>query len=49
MKIKAGSLRRSTKLINPQAGSPRKKEKVLKTVKLEMKKLQWTSQKYKGS
>ena len=50
MKLKAGSLKRSSKLINPYPDSSRKKESGLKSTKLEMKnKLQWTSQKYKGS
>ena len=50
MKTKVGSLKRSTKLINPQPDLSRKKERGLKTIKLEMKKekLQKTSQKYNG-
>ena len=47
MKQKAGSLKKSTRLINPQPDLARKKERGLK---LKMKKkLQQTSQKYKGS
>ena len=47
---KVGSLRRETKLTNLQPDSSRKKEKRLKSTKLEMKKerLQKTMQKYKG-
>ena len=50
-KLKAGSLKRSTKLINPYPDSLRKKERGCKSIKLEMKTetLQWTSQKYKVS
>ena len=46
---KVGSLRRETKLTNLQPDSSRKKEKRLKSTKLEMKKerLQKTMQKYK--
>ena len=51
MKQKAGSLKRSTKLINPQPDLSRKKGKGLKSIILEMKadKLQLNPQKYKGS
>ena len=51
MKGKAGSLKRSTKLINSQPDLARKKERGLKLIKLEMKKekLQQTSQKWKES
>ena len=51
VKLKVGFLKRSTKLINPQPDFLRKKQRGLKSIKLEMKKekLQWTSQKYKGS
>ena len=51
MKLKGGSLKRSIKLINPQPDSSRKGVRGLKSIKLKMKKekLQWTSQKYKGS
>ena len=51
MKLKSGSLERSIKLINPEPDLSRKKVRRLKSIKLEMKKekLQWTSQKYKGS
>ena len=38
MKQKGGSLKRSTKLINPQPDLARKKERGLKSMKLEMKK-----------
>ena len=38
MKRKAGSLKRSTKLINPQPDFSNKKERGLKSIKLEMKK-----------
>ena len=38
MKQKAGSLKRSTKLINPQPDLSSKKERGLKSIKLEMKK-----------
>ena len=38
MKLKPGSLKRSTKLINPQPDFSRKKERGLKSIKLEMKK-----------
>ena len=49
MKQKAGSLKRSTKLINAQPESSRKKERE-DSIQLEMKKekLQWISQKHKG-
>ena len=36
MKQKAGSLKRPTKLINPQPEKKKKKERGLKSVKLEM-------------
>ena len=49
MKLKAGSLKRSIKLINPQPDSSRKKERGLKSKLVMKKKLQLTSQKYKGS
>ena len=51
MKPKAGSLKSSTKLINPQPDSSRKKEREFKSIQLEMKKekLQQTPQKDKGS
>ena len=38
MKQKAGSLKRSTKLKNPYPDSSRKKQRGLKSIKLEMKK-----------
>ena len=38
MKLKTGSLKRSTKLINPYPDSSRKKGRELKSIKLEMKK-----------
>jgi hypothetical protein len=38
MKRKAGSLKRSTKLINPEPNLSSKKERGLKSIKLEMKK-----------
>ena len=38
MKQKAGSLKRSTKLIHPWPDLSRKKERGLKSIKLEMKK-----------
>lgn len=38
MKPQVGSLQRSTKLINPYPDWPRRKEKKLKLLKLEMKK-----------
>ena len=46
-KIKAGSLRRETKLTSLQPDSSRKKERRIKSTKLEMKKekLQQTMQK----
>ena len=44
----SGSLKRSTKLINPQPDLSRKKERGLKSRKLEMKK-EKSQQKYKGS
>ena len=49
MKLKAGSLKRSIKLINSQPDSSRKKERGLKSKLVMKKKLQLTSQKYKGS
>ena len=50
MKPKVGSLKRSTKLINVQPDSSRKKGRGFKSIKLEMKKkLQLTPQKCKGS
>ena len=51
MKRKAGSLKSSAKFIKAQANSSRKKGRGLNSIKLEMKKkkLQWASQKYKGS
>ena len=50
LKLKADSLKRSTPLINPQPDHQEKKERGLKSIKLEMnKKLQQTSQKFKGS
>ena len=51
MKLNDDSWKRLTKLTNPQSDSSRKKERGLKSIKLEIKKetLQWTSQKYKGS
>ena len=49
MKLKAGSLKRDTKLINLQPDPARKIGRGIKSVKLKMKKkLQWTPQKYKG-
>ena len=49
MKLKASSL--INKLINPEPDLSRKKERRIKSIKLEMKKekLQQTAQKYKGS
>jgi len=38
MKLKACSLKRSTKLINPYQTNQEKKERRLKSIKLEMKK-----------
>ena len=51
MKLKASPLKRSAKSINPQPDVLGQKERGLKSIKLETKKekLQWTSQKYKGS
>ena len=51
MKQKANSWKISMKLIKAQPDSSRRKGSGLKPTKLEMKKkkLQWTSQKYKGS
>ena len=51
IKLKAGSLRRETKLINHQPDSSRKRGRGLKSRKLEMKneKLQQTLQKYTAS
>ena len=50
MTPKAGSLKRSTQLINPQADI-KKRKRGLKSIKLEMKSemLYWTSKKYIGS
>ena len=48
MKLKDGSLKRSTKLIKPQPDLSRKKERGLKSRKLEMKK-ETSQQKYKRS
>ena len=51
MKLKAGSLRTKTKLINIEPDSSRKIGRGLNSIKSEMKKekLQQTPQKYKGS
>ena len=48
MKLKAGTLKRSTKLINLQPDISRKKGKGHKLIKLEMKKpkLKYTPQQY---
>ena len=48
MKLKAGSLK-SNKMDKPLARPIKKKGRGLKSIKLEMKKLQQTSQKYKDS
>ena len=50
MKLKAGSLKRYSELINLEPNSPKRKGRRHKSIKLEMKmKLQLTPQKYQAS
>ena len=41
MKLKAGSLRRSTKLLNLKPDSSREKRRGLKSIKLEIKRISY--------